>query len=853
MTNSSKFDFNITESREIKDYWAKKAFDIKKYNSTILMPPPNITGNLHLGHSLDLVIQDFIVRSSSLRGKNVHWISGFDHAGIATQSKIESLNHSFNNNEEKKIFALESWYPQQKKKFKEQWENLGLFLDYNQDNFTMNLDVQEKIKNYFIDLYNDGLIYQSTRMVNWDPKLKTVISDIEIDHEEIQNTLFYIEYSLSGSDDKLVIATSRPETVFADVALFINPDDDRYKKYLGFFAINPLTNDLLPIIASDQVSIDFGSGVLKCTPGHDFKDYELAKKFNLPIITCYDKQGFFNHLAKGWEGKNFRDSKSKIVDYLKSKKILIKEEKYQSKAPYSQRSGEIIEPFVSLQWFLDLPLMVEKIKKINPNFLDEIEFYPNNVKDNLINWKNDVKEWCISRQLWWGHQIPIWYHDVNKTVFAGKKPLENYGWKKDSDVLDTWFSSSLWPLITNSENNEFFQIDYLVTGSDLLFFWLFKMIAFGFYFHQKSPFKKVLIHGLIRDNNGKKMSKSLGNGVEPEDVISKYGTDSLRLFLLSNNVFGSDLFFDDNKLKGCYFFLQKIWSIFNFLSKHMDSNDFKLVIWNDLKDLLEKEQDLVVKNLNYWIINELSVVEKIYTRNIDYQLDTSFLAKILIDFTKEKISNSYIYLLKGSINKTSLTTLLYVFQHLLSMLNPFIPFVTEYIYEKISFQKIGNLDFFNEEFIVDKLFIIELILLSRNKITSFCKEEKIDIKKVYFHLDLLEKWECNSELIRLFLDKLISIDNINITLDDLNIKDPYFIDLSPFGMLKFSKLNNDEFEINRNKNLEFYESEIRRSLGLLSNEGFLNKSPSWLVSSEKEKLLNYQKQKEKILADLKQI
>jgi valyl-tRNA synthetase len=319
-----KYDFKLTENRKIKDYWANKASKIVNHDYTILMPPPNITGNLHLGHSLDLVIQDFIVRSSSLKGQKLNWISGFDHAGIATQSKIESLDLSFINNEEKKQFSLNHWYPQQKNKFKEQWENLGLFLDYQQDNFTMNLDVQEKIRNYFITLYNDGLIYQSTRMVNWDPKLKTVISDIEIDYEEFQNTLFYVEYSLLESNEKIIIATSRPETIFADVALFVNPNDTRYQKYLGSFAINPLTNEKLPIIASDKVAIDFGSGVLKCTPGHDFKDYELAKQFNLPITVCYDKQGVFNHLANEWSGKNFRDVKFEIINYLKSNNLIIR-------------------------------------------------------------------------------------------------------------------------------------------------------------------------------------------------------------------------------------------------------------------------------------------------------------------------------------------------------------------------------------------------------------------------------------------------------------------------------------------------------------------------------------------------
>ncbi|WNE41473.1 MAG: Valine--tRNA ligase [Mycoplasmataceae bacterium] len=854
MNESRKYDFNLTENRKIKDYWSNKAEKIKNYSSTVLMPPPNITGNLHLGHSLDLVIQDFIVRSSSLSGQKVNWISGFDHAGIATQSKIENLNLSFNNNDEKKKFALEKWYPQQKNKFKEQWENLGLFLNYKQDNFTMNLDVQEKIRDYFVELYNDGLIYQSTRMINWDPKLETVISDIEIDNENFKNKLFYVEYSLFDSDDKIVVATSRPETIFADVALLVNPNDNRYQKFLGSFVINPLTNEKLPIFSSDKVIIDFGTGVLKCTPGHDFKDYEIAKNLNLPIVICYDKQGIFNNLANQWQGKNYRDSKSSIIDFLKSKNLITREEFYQTTIPRSQRSGDIIEPFVSLQWFLDLPLMVKKIELFNPNFLNEIDFFPFSISDNLFNWKNNVKEWCISRQLWWGHQIPIWYHDVNKTIFAGEKSPDDFGWKRENDVLDTWFSSSLWPLITNSENNNFSPITYLVTGSDLLFFWLFKMISFSFYFHKKPPFKKVFIHGLIRDENGKKMSKSLGNGIEPEEIISKYGVDSLRLFLLSNNVFGSDLIFEENKLKGCYFFLQKLWSIFNFILKYSDTSDFKLIELNYLKELIDKEQDLTIKILSCWVINELFIIEKLYLKNVNYKMDTSFLAKKLLEFTKEKISNSYIYLLKGSINRTSLLTLIYVFQNLLLLLNPFIPFVTEHIYKKITSKNIGELEFINESFGESiKISLIDLILIVRNKISSFCKENKIDSSTIEFQFDLLDDLKIHSDLIKLLMKKMNFIEKINVNLDDLKILNPDFIDVSPFGILKFSKLKIDKFIVNKSKSLDFYENEIKRSLGLLNNEGFLNKSPKPLIALEREKLINYQKQKERILAEAKSL
>ena len=358
MNFENKYNFKITENLK-SDFFDKKSFS--EANFTILMPPPNITGNLHLGHSLDLVIQDFIVRSQLLLEKKlIFWITGFDHAGIATQSKIENLNLSLNK-EEKIQFALNKWYPQQKIKFKEQWSNLGLLLDYNQDNFTMNPDVQNQVRDYFIALYNDKLIYQSTKIVNWDPKLQTVVSDIEVDHIETDNILFYIEYQIFGSNEKIIVATSRPETIFADVALFVNPSDLRFQKYINYFALNPLTGNKIPILRSSKVDINFGSGVLKCTPGHDFVDYELAKEFDLPLLSCYDVQGNYNYIAKSWEGKNFRDSKFEIIEYLKLKSSLLKQETYKTKTPYSQRSGAIIDPTISIQWFLNLPLMVKKI------------------------------------------------------------------------------------------------------------------------------------------------------------------------------------------------------------------------------------------------------------------------------------------------------------------------------------------------------------------------------------------------------------------------------------------------------------------------------------------------------------
>lgn len=855
--NTQKYDSKITEDKSLE---VDLSVNQNKYSfsKSILMPPPNITGNLHIGHSLDLAIQDFIVRSSSLRSERINWISGLDHAGIATQSKIESLGllDSRKNTTDKSKFVIEEWYPQQKENFIKQWKNLGLFINYNQDNFTMNLDVQEKVRNYFILLYNDGLIYQSNKIINWDVKLQTAVSDIEVDSINIDGTLFYVKYLFSDVEcEHLEVATSRPETIFADVALFVNPNDCRYNKYIGAYVNNPLNGKKIKIFSSEKVKIDFGTGVLKCTPSHDFDDYELAQLFDLPLVECYDKKGIFNDFAGKWKGKNARDSRKEIVEFLRDNNLFVKEEKYQTKENISQRSNSIVEPLVSLQWFLNLPLMIEKIEFSNPNFLDEINFLPFSAKDKILTWKYKIKEWCISRQLWWGHQIPIWHNLNDSKITTIEDKSQEIGWKKDTDVLDTWFSSSLWPLIVSTKQNEFIQIDYLVTGSDLLFFWLFKMIIFSFYFHNKSPFKTVIIHGLIKDKLGKKMSKSLGNGIEPEEIISKYSADALRLFLLSNNIHGSDLKFDEDKLKGCYFFLQKLWSIFNFITKN-SRFDMLEIKWDDLKNEINKEEKVLNKIVNFWIINELEIVEKTYNENIfaeNSQLDTSLISRILIDFTKEKISSSYIYLIKSSLNDLNIKVLTYVFQRLLLMFNPFVPFITNYIYGKMFASKFGKFSLVNYNLIDNdkELVVVDLIFILKNKVSSFCKKNKIVNSKVKFLLKLVDNWKCYEYFVELFLKELEKNEKIIIIIDEekFQLYESNFIDVSPFGILYFYPLDLNNTVDSKKKSLEFYDNEIKRSLLLLNNQGFLNKSPKYLVEIEKKKFSNYREQRKKVLAE----
>lgn len=860
MTKQQKYDFKVVESEQSRALLSVNHFHSNPTKS-ILMPPPNITGNLHIGHSLDLVIQDFIVRSWSLKGEKVNWISGLDHAGIATQSKLElsGLLDPKASRTEKNKFVITEWYPQQKQKMAEQWANLGLFLDYQQSNFTMNFPVQQQVKGFFTTLYNDGLIRQSNRLVNWDTKLQTAVADIEVDSVNCEGVLYYIKYLLSESDNQyLEVATSRPETIFADVALFINPEDSRYVKHLGTWVKNPLTNKQIQIFASEKVKIDFGTGVLKCTPSHDFDDYELAVFHQLPILECYDKNGIFNSSAGQWEGKNARASRAEIVQDLVDRKLCTRVENYQTKVNISQRSGSVIEPLVSLQWFLDLPALVNKVEAANPKFLDQISFLPDDTKHKLLVWRANLKEWCISRQLWWGHQIPILHETTSSRKKIAETALPQDGWQQDPDVLDTWFSSSLWPLIVSAEQDHFTSIDYLVTGSDLLFFWLFKMIVFGFYFHQTPPFKNVVIHGLIKDRHGKKMSKSIGNGVEPEMIIAKYGADSLRLFLLSNNNYGSDLKFDEDKLKGCYFFLQKLWSISNFISSNSFFRELAHeLVWSELELKVRNDNDPFNRTINTWIINELASIEQSYTAIIsegNNRLDTALVAKQLIEFTKEKVSSSYIYLVKNSPNQLNIEVLCYVLQRLLLMLNPLVPFLSGYLYKKMFACQPRLLHPVSYQTVIsgNPIEVVDLLFSLRTKVSSLCKKNKIASSQVQFSLRLVRSWDDRTELVNLFLAKLAQNDKIMITISEVDqqLTTNELLDVSPYGTLHFSLTDHEVTSNGEAKSLQFYDHEIKRSLSLLRNPGFLSKSPRELVALEEKKFRNYSEQREKVLAEI---
>ena len=577
--NPSKFEDDIFK------FWIEsKLFDKKnndKIKYSIILPPPNITGVLHLGHAWDGTIQDVMIRYKRLKGFNTLWIAGMDHAGIATQTKFESYlaeNKISKDKFTRKEFIseLSKWADNNANNIRSQWKKMGFSLDYKNEKFTLSNDNSKFVNKVFVDLYNEGLIYRDYKLVNWDVKLQTAVSNIELVNKEVENELFYIFYKVENSTKKLVIATTRPETMFTDTCLVVNPKDKRYTNLIGKFAINPANNQKIEIIADSYVDLEYGTGVMKCTPAHDFNDYEIGKKYKQKFLTCINYDGTMNDKALEFEGKDRFECRKLLIKKLTKNGYIKKVETQKSNINYSERSNEVIEPLLSLQWFMKMEKIAKKIKA-NQKSKNKITFYPKRFDDNLSYWLDRIEDWCISRQLIWGHQIPAWFNKNNNKIYVGTEAPKGKEWVRDNDVFDTWFSSGMWPILAT--NNSLTKLDFtpsnlLVTAYDIIFFWVPRMMIFGELIKKSIPFNDVFIHGLVRDSEGRKMSKSLNNGINPMEVIKKHGADSLRLFLISSPTIGEDLIYSEDKILSMSKFLNKLWNIANFSDMNIINSKF---------------------------------------------------------------------------------------------------------------------------------------------------------------------------------------------------------------------------------------------------------------------------------------
>ena len=814
-----------------------QAGDLAKEPFTIVIPPPNVTGKLHLGHAWDTTLQDIIIRYKRMDGYDALWLPGMDHAGIATQAKIDKklkelgYNPRSMDREEWLKYAWE-WKDEYAKTIHEQWAKLGLSLDYSKERFTLDDGLSDAVKKVFVDLYNEGLIYRGERIINWDPEAMTALSNEEVIYKDVEGAFYHIKYYLEDSDDYLSVATTRPETLFGDTAVAVNPSDDRYKDLIGKKVKLPLVNKLIPIIGDVHADPEFGTGVVKITPAHDPNDFEVGNRHNLDRIIVMNPDGTMNENAFKYASMDRFACREAVVKDLEELGLLIKVEKIVHAVGHSERTDVMVEPYLSKQWFVKMRPLADRVLLNQKNKDTKVNFVPERFEKIMNHWMEITYDWCISRQLWWGHRIPAWYR--GEEVYVGVNPPDSFGWVQDSDVLDTWFSSALWPFSTLGWPNmtdllkRHYPNDVLVTGYDIIPFWVNRMTFQGLHFTNERPFKDCLIHGLIRDKNGRKMSKSLGNGVDPMDVIDKYGADSLRFFLATSSASGQDLRYDEEKVKSTWNFINKLWNASRFCLMNISS--LKEVNFDNL-NVSDK-----------WILTKCEKVVKDVRRYMD-KYEFNNVGSIIYSFVWNDFCDNYIEMAKfSSDTDATKSTLYYVLMGIIKMLHPFMPYVTEEIYQNLPFKDNDsimistypkydlNLVFEQDAKVIDNL--IEFVANFRN-----VKQEN-NIGKNF-------KVKINNDSDYTLIKKMLKLDD-NIIDTELNITKYEVISGIYNITLYYEKEETEEDLIFKKKQCENLEKSIARRRNLLNNPSYVSKAPSHLVSEEREKL----KKEEEELAKL---
>ncbi|MDV3167165.1 MAG: valine--tRNA ligase [Vigna little leaf phytoplasma] len=861
----SKYNFKNIEQNRYQNWLNKNYFktenNVNKKAFTIIIPPPNITGKLHLGHAWNNVLQDIIIRRNKMLGFDVLFLPGMDHAGIATQSKIKTQlklkGYIENENLTKEVFLQYAsiWKEKYSNKIREQWASLGLALDYEYEKFTLDPDLSKVIEKVFIQLFNDNLIYRDYKIINWDVVLQTTLSKTEVNYKMISGQMFYLRYFLINENNKktdtfVEVATTRPETIFVDQALAINPKDKRYQHLVGRKVIIPNTNIIIPIICDTLVDINFGTGILKVTPAHDETDFLIGKRHKLKAISCINVDGKINEWApREYQKLDILACRRKLIMDLQAQKLVSKIEHCLHNVGYSTISGSQIEPRLSLQWFL-------KTKEL-ANFVlqnHKLTFFPNRFLKIFNDWLLNVEDWCISRQLWWGHAIPVWYKE-NEIKVQSNYPGE--GFVQEKDVLDTWFSSSLWPLSVlgwpEINTNLFyrrFPINILVTGYDILNFWVSKMVLQSAYLMQKIPFEKVLLHGLVKDEKGQKMSKSKDNGIDPIEIIEKYGADTLRWFLTTNVPLGADLSFNNQKVISSYHFINKIWNVSRFIILNLKTNqiNFELKLLNLPERALLSQFSQLIKKIDLLYEN--------------YEFNT--IGQYLYNFIWEDLANWFLEFIKNPLKKvnnnvTSLNThkfLLYVLQNILKLLHPFIPFVTDALYEKI-FPNCSILhtswpiiNYKDEQALNIWLDLKKIVIQMRN----FRQCYRINSKKLFaVYMEIPEDKKALIIDIKDSLQKLLNASDLYFQ-QQVDSKQKVFLFIENDISIFLDKVILDSISLKETKNdfinkKQFLLAEIQRSEKILSNQSFLLKANLLKIEEEKSKYQKYLQQYKKLIEE----
>ena len=823
-----KYDHKMVEEGKYENWLNHKYFesgDMSKKPYAIVIPPPNVTGKLHLGHAWDTTLQDIIIRFKRMQGYDALWVPGMDHAGIATQAKVDAklkdmgINPRSLERTEWLKYAWD-WKNEYAENIHKQWAKMGLSLDYTKERFTLDSGLSDAVKHVFVTLYNEGLIYRGERIINWDPQAMTALSNEEVIYKDVPGAFYHIKYFIEGTDDYLEVATTRPETLFGDTAVAVNPNDERYKDLIGKNVVLPIVNKLIPIIGDEHADPEFGTGIVKITPAHDPNDFEVGNRHNLERIIVINPDGTMNENALGYNGLDRFLCRKKLVEDLKNDGLLISIEEITHSVGHSERTGVMVEPYLSKQWFVKMRPLADKVLENQKDKDNKVNFVPERFEKIMNHWMEITYDWCISRQLWWGHRIPAWYKGGE--VYVGMEAPTEEGWVQDTDVLDTWFSSALWPFSTLGWPEEtdllkrYYPNNVLVTGYDIIPFWVNRMTFQGLHFTGKRPFKDCLIHGLIRDKEGRKMSKSLGNGVDPMDVIDEYGCDALRYFLSTSSAAGQDLRYDEEKVKSTWNFINKLWNASRFCL--MNIEDLKVY---DFSNLAVQDK---------WILSKLNKVISKVTKNMEsYEFNNA--GGELYNFIWSDFCDSYIEMSKFSLDSVSTkSTLCYVISAILKMLHPFMPYVTDEIYSMLPIRDAENImissyPLVNEEFNFDSEEkeneeMIGFIAAFRN-----VKQENAISKdaKVMVNFD-------NS-----LINKMLKLDG-NLVSEKLSIKE-YKVSYGKLeAIIYYEKEVTEEDILAKEKQIESLKASILKREKLLSNVGFVSKAPEQLVNDEKIKL-----------------
>ena len=839
----TKYDHKKIEQGKYEN-WKNKGYfnsgDKSKDPFCIVIPPPNVTGKLHLGHALDVTIQDIIIRYKRMQGFDCLWLPGMDHAAIATEAKVvkklkEQGIDKYEYGREKFLEACWDWTHEYGGNIRDQWAKVGISVDYNKERFTLDEGLNQAVRKVFVDYYNEGIIYRGEKIINWDPEAQTALSNEEVIYKDVPGAFYHLKYYIEGTDEYLDVATTRPETLFGDTAVAVNESDERYKKYVGKNVILPIVGKAIPVITDEHADPEFGTGVVKITPAHDPNDFEVGNRHNLERIIVMNPDGTMNSNAGKYQGMSREMCREELLKDLEKEGLLIRIEEMTHSVGHSERTGVMVEPYLSKQWFVKMGDLAKHVLETQKKKDEKVNFIPARFEKVLNHWMEISYDWCISRQLWWGHRIPAWYRDDE--IYVGMEAPKGDGWVQDEDVLDTWFSSALWPFSTlgwpekTEDMERYYPNDVLVTAYDIIFFWVARMVFQAEHVTGVRPFKDCIIHGLIRAKDGRKMSKSLGNGVDPMDLIDEYGADALRYYLATDVAMGTDLRFDQDKVASTWNFINKLWNASRFVLLNIE--DLDELTFDNLTDA------------DKWILTKYEEVLKSTIKHMD-KYELNLVGAENYNFIWEDFCSSYIEFAKFNLDSKTTKSVLYtVLTGILKIMHPFMPFVTEEIYSMLPFKE------------CESIMISEYPKYDKTKVFTKVKKE-VDLIIEYIAYFRNKKAENN---IGSDFEVITDIDN-ELILKMLKLSDKVVKDSKLTGRLEVSldkyklvicyddsKQKGEELE-NLTKEKESLEASITRRKKLLDNPNYVAKAPANIVNQEKENLVREEEKLQLVLERL---